>query len=205
MEVKEKIINAAHELFFQYGIKSITMDEIARHLSISKKTIYQYFKDKDQLVCDFTYQDLMHDKEECEKICEQAENSLEELIMVFNFHRKRVMKLNPSLLFDLRKFHPKAWQIFTDFKQNFFLGSIVGMLERGISAGYFRKEINPEILATLRMEEFQLPFDNAVFPRERFDFREVQIQIFNLFLNGIMTSRGKEVLNQYKSEKSLIQ
>ena len=82
MEIKNKIIAKSDELFRLYGVKSVTMDEIARELGISKKTIYQYFKDKDELVCDTTRYLLECDRQEFESIQDKADNSIEELFLI---------------------------------------------------------------------------------------------------------------------------
>jgi len=203
MEIRDNIIEATSELFNQYGIKSITMDEIASHLSISKKTIYQYFKDKDELVCKVLERDLEFDMEEIERITQNSSNTIEEIYELSKFLRRHVFNLNPSLLFDLKKYHPKAWKVFEDFKSNVFKASIVDLLTRGITEGYFRKDINPEVLALLRMEEVQIPFDNTIFPRDRFDFREVQMEFYDHFIHGIITEKGRIMLEKF-SEKALV-
>ena len=159
------------------------MDEIARHLSVSKRTLYQYFRDKHELVSEVIHRDLTIDKQLCDEICSNAANSIEELFEISKFFRQRILKINPSLMYDLQKYHHQAWEIYLDFKQNVFLNSLIKSLQRGIGEGYIRKGINPEILATLRMEEVQMSFDQSVFPRDRFDFIEIQLQFFEHFVN----------------------
>ncbi len=107
-------------------------------------------------------------------------------------------------MYDLQKYHHQAWEIYLDFKQNVFLNSLIKSLQRGIGEGYIRKGINPEILATLRMEEVQMSFDQSVFPRDRFDFIEIQLQFFEHFVNGIITEKGRKLIAQY-SDKIVLQ
>ena len=191
LENKEKIIAKSDELFRLYGVKSVTMDEIARELGISKKTIYQFFKDKDELVCQATYYLLECDRKEFEEIQTQADNSIEELFLISKCLRRIFENLNPSILFDLKRYHPKAWDIYIDFKENFFMGTVRKSLYRGIEEGYFRPEIDVEILAVLRLEQVQMSFDPRIFPRNQFDFKEVQMQFFDHFVNGIFTDKGR--------------
>lgn len=197
MEVQEKIIIAADELFMRYGIRSVTMDDIARHLSISKKTIYQYFKDKDEIVCRVTKAHLEKEKEEFDAIKKESINSIQELFLLSRCLRKNIINLNPSLLFDLQKYHSRAWNIFIEFKEKVFKNSIVETLKRGIKEGYFRKDIDPRVLAIMRLEQVQMTFDDRVFPRAEFDFAKVQMQLFDHFLHGILTTHGKELLEVY--------
>lgn len=203
VEVRDKILEASSTLFTQYGVRSITMDEIARHLAVSKKTIYQYFHDKDELVSEVILRDLNQDKLLCEDICGKAANSIEELFEISNFFRRRILKINPSLLFDIQKFHSNAWEIYLDFKENVFLESLKKSLYRGIKEGFIRDDINPEILATLRMEEVQMSFDESIFPRDRFDFREVQIQFYDHFVNGIITEKGRKLITRYSDKMTI--
>lgn len=196
MESKAKIIAKSDELFQLYGVKSVTMDEIARELGISKKTIYQYFKDKDELVCESTLYILECDRKEFDEIQAQAGNSIEELFLISKCLRRNFENLNPSILFDLKRYHPKAWDIFIDFKESFFKQTVRQTLQRGINEEYFRGEIDVEILTVLRLEQVQMSFDPRIFPRNKFDFKEVQMQFFDHFVNGILTDKGRTYYNE---------
>ena len=191
LESREKIIAKADELFRLYGVKSITMDEIARELGMSKKTIYQYFKDKDEIVYEATQHILDHDMREFEGIQKEASNSIEELLMISKCLRKNFENMNPAILFDLKRFYPRAWDLFIDVKENFFKESVKLTLRRGITEGYFRNVIDVEILTILRLEQVQMSFDPRIFPKDKFDFKEVQMQFFDHFVNGIMTEKGR--------------
>ncbi|CAN5212027.1 TetR/AcrR family transcriptional regulator [soil metagenome] len=197
MEVREKIIYGAIELFMKYGFKSITMDDIAKNLSISKKTIYQFFKDKDELISTVTELHLEQEQQEFDCIHLEASNSIEELFLTSKCLKKNLSDLNPSILYDLQKYHRNAWKKFIDFKERVFVAGIKSCLEKGIQEGNFRSNINVEILAKLRMEQVQLVFNEDVFPRDKFDFKEVQMQIFEHFIHGITTPQGQELLEQY--------
>ena len=91
----------------------------------------------------------------------------------------------------MKRYHPKAWDIFIDFKERFFKENVRKSLKRGITEGFFRSEINIEILTILRLEQVQMSFDPRVFPRNDFDFKEVQMQFFDHFVNGIFTDQGR--------------
>jgi AcrR family transcriptional regulator len=174
LEVAENILEKADNLFHKFGIRSISMDEIARELGISKKTIYQFFKDKDDIVY-------------------KSEDAIDELIKVSLCLRKNLNRINPSLLFDIQKYHSRSWDLWLDYKNNFIKGYVLKSIERGKREGYFRAEIDAETLATFRIEQVQMSFDDRVFPHTKFDFTEVQMALFDHFVHGLLTMKGHKI------------
>ncbi|HNE30690.1 MAG TPA: helix-turn-helix domain-containing protein, partial [Saprospiraceae bacterium] len=108
-EVRERILEGAEGLFMKYGIRSVSMDDIARQLGISKKTLYQHFADKDDMIQQVSLSHLSRNQQEMEDMRRQAVNAIDELALISVALRKGMEELNPSLLFDLKKYHPKAW------------------------------------------------------------------------------------------------
>jgi AcrR family transcriptional regulator len=172
------------------------MDEIAKHLSISKKTIYQYFKDKNDLVCQVTLAHLEEEKLEIEKIKEETSNAIETLIEESLCLRRNINDMNPSLLFDLKKYHHQAWGMYLDSKEKVYIRSLKETLETGIKEGFFRPEIDPQILAVLRVEQIEMSLENLIYPRSRFEFTQVQTQLFDHFLNGLVSEKGRRLLKK---------
>jgi hypothetical protein len=115
--------------------------------------------------------------------------------------RSSLSKMNPSTLFDLQKFHPKAWDHFLDFKNEFIKGQVRENIVKGQSEGFYRKEIDPDILATFRVEQVQMIFDHKVFNHEVFDFLKVQMQLFDHFVHGLLTEKGKALYKQFLQEE----
>ena len=204
MEIKDRIIAGAVELFTRYGVRSVSMDDIARQLSISKKTIYQYFKDKDEIVTMAVQAHLKREQREYDEIFECSHDAVEELSKVCTCMRKDFKDMNPSLLFDLQKYHPNAWNVWLQFKNEHIKNQIVNNLKRGIEEGYFRKEIDPEFLATLRVEQVQLVFDNQIFPADRFNLKETQMKLFDHFVHGVVTEKGKKLYMKYLEKEKTI-
>lgn len=202
-ELKERIVKGAEELFMKYGIRSVSMDDISHRLSISKKTIYQYFKDKDEVVCSVTQSHLNHEKEEYEQIFNKSENVVEELVNISLCLRKNVSNLNPSVLFDLKKYHNDGWKAWIEFKNQFIRNSVIRNVIQGIEEGYFRPDINPDIISTVRLEHVQMAFDEQIFPKDKHSLTEVHTQLFDLFVYGLLTDKGRQSFEQYK--KKLLQ
>lgn len=201
-ETKEKILKSADELFNRYGIRSVSMDDIAQALSISKKTIYQYFKDKDELVTLITAAHIERDRVELTTVINEASDAIDELFKLSLCIRKHIKDVNPSLLFDLQKYHPNAWDLWLDYKNVFIKNSIHDVIIRGKKEGHFRESIDAEILATYRVEAIELTFNGKMFPTDKFDFTEVQMMIFDHFVHGLMTIKGQELYDSLIHAKS---
>lgn len=197
MEVKDRIIEESRKLFFKYGVKRVTMDDVSKNLSMSKKTLYQYFSDKDELVEEATKVHLEQEQLEMEDIYNNSANSIDELYQVSRCIRRNINDINPTVLFDLKRSYHKSYLLWTKFKEEYISESIIKNLKRGIEDGYFRKEIDLEVMAKLRLMEIQLLFDNEIFPIRQFDFRDVQLQLFNHFVFGIVTKKGRELYSEY--------
>jgi AcrR family transcriptional regulator len=200
VESKEQIAQAAEDLFMAYGVRSVTMDDISKKLAISKKTIYQYYRDKDEIVCLVTERVMEREQEHISMIQAEAKDAIHELNLISQYIRQHGQNVNPSVLFDLQKYHRSAWDIYLKFKESVFINSLMSTLQRGVNEGFFRKEINVEVLAILRLEQIQLAYDADVYPREKFDFREIQLQLFEHFVYGILTPKGIETLRTYQEK-----
>ena len=190
-DIKDKILKGAMELFMKYGVRSVSMDDIARHLSVSKKTIYHYFVDKDDVVALVAKDHLDKGRLEFEALRESSKNAIEELVRISACLKKDMQEMNPSLLFDLQKYHARAWSVWLDHKNKYIHDSVVRNLNQGMEEGYYRKEIDPKVLAVMRIELVQLAFDDRSFPYNKFNLADVQIQIFDHFIYGLLTDKGK--------------
>ena len=202
-EVKEKVLKEAQSLFWRYGVKSVTMDDIARHLGMSKKTLYQFFNDKDDLICQISENFLKKEAADLEALGKSAKDSVEAMMLMSKYIKVSFENITPSLIYELKKYHPKAFKIFTEHKRSFLLDSLVKTLQKGANEGVFRDELDLIVLAKWRIEQIQLAFDQEVFPSENFKLDYVQLQLFEHFIYGITTLKGHTLLNQYRQGKEI--
>ncbi len=202
IDTKDRILRGALELFLKYGVRSVSMDDVARHLSVSKKTLYQYFADKDEIVTMVSEFHIRNDQAQYDGFRASATNAIDELVKISSCIKRDLQKMNPSLLFDLHKFHPKAWSAWLNHKQQYIGQSIIRNLKQGIEEGFFRPEINTDILAIARIESIQLTFDDKVFPTEKYTLAEVNLQLFDHFVYGLLTDKGRKVYEKYKQKLS---
>lgn len=200
VEVKERILLIAKELFFKYGIRSVTLDEMARELGISKKTIYQHFKDKNHIVHEVIMFFLQKDREYSEAIYKSAKDPIHEVIETTVCIRENVSNVHTSLFYDIQKYHPKAWNLYLEQRQ-FYYEIIRRNLKEGIEQGYYREDINPDILALLRLASIELGFGSDSFTKKNFDFMEIQAQTIDHFIRGVVTEKGKQLYTEYLNLK----
>jgi AcrR family transcriptional regulator len=200
IHVKDKILKGAEDLFTRYGVRSISMDDIARHLSVSKKTLYQHFADKEDIVTMTCKAHLERNNKEFSRVRDNAENAIEELANLSVCLKRNMEEMNPSLLFDLQKYHPRAWGVWLEHKNVTIRDSVVRNVKQGIEEGYYRPEINPQVMAAMRLELVQLAFNEEVFPRDRFRLAEVQMELFDHFVYGIVTEKGRKLYQNYKEK-----
>lgn len=204
MPVRERILKTAVDLFWRYGVKSITMDDIAKELGISKKTIYQHFNDKDAIVKEVVEQELACEKIDIERLEAEASDPIEEVLRTSDYIQASFGTISPVLLHDLKKFHPKAWNLFQKHKYEHIIQSIADNLQRGIAMGLYRDTINVDVLARMRVEQIEMAFDPVIFPPQKFSMIDVHIQLIHHFLRGILTDKGFTLYNTY-IDKSILE
>lgn len=200
-DTKQRIRNAAHDLVMQYSIRSVSMDDIAANLGMSKKTIYQYFKDKDELV-EAVVDDVI-DTNQC--ICntdrEKADNAVHEIFLVMDMMVEMFKTMNPSILFDMQKYHQAAFMKFQKHRNEYLYNVCRQNLERGIREELFRPEINVEIMARYRVETMLTAF-NPEFQRYlKKSLLEIEEEIIIHYLFGLVTLKGYKLVLKYMEQK----
>ncbi len=199
MSQTERILSGTEELFLKSGIKSVTMDDIARHLGMSKKTVYQFFKDKNELVMALVRRKLRDDEEQMSEIISKSNNVIEEMINMMKCSEEIFSRINPIIIQDLQKYHPEAWKEFQNFKSGVVVHTLQELLTKGIKQGYIRPDIDVKVIAMMRVYQVELGFNTKIFPAAGFNTWKVQQQFHEHFNYGICTLKGYKLLNQYKN------
>ncbi len=197
--MQDRILETARELFFRNGIKSVTMDDIAAEQGISKKTIYQYYNDKNALVLALTRVQTKCQHSDMCQIRESSQDAIHELLESMKYMAHIFSRINPGMFYDLKKYHPQAWNQFRSFKEKDLAGFIEENFRKGIKQGLYRKDLKLKILARLRLEEIELALDPKAFPPDQFNIVEVQVTIMEHFLQGVVTLKGHKLLNKYNN------
>ncbi|MBY0534708.1 MAG: TetR/AcrR family transcriptional regulator [Chitinophagaceae bacterium] len=200
MEVKERIQQKAHELFMKFGIRSVSMDDIANQIGVSKKTIYQFFADKDALVGDIIQEEVVRMEQECVYCSVNARDAVDEIFLTIEIILEQFKSFNPTLVFDLRKFHHQAYQKIEAHKREYLLGLIIRNLERGVEEGIYREDIKIPVIARFRLESMMLAFDTELFPPKQFDLADITRELIELFVYGVANEKGYQLIEKYKRD-----
>jgi AcrR family transcriptional regulator len=203
MDHKERIQAKADELFMRYGIRSISMDDIAAQLGMSKKTLYQFFADKDELVDAVVDKELKKGQCDCITCRQQSKDAVHEIFITMEFIAEQFRNMNPMVLYDLEKFHVSSFQKFLKHKNEFLLDVIRKNLERGIKEELFRPEINVDVMSKFRLESMMIVFNMHVFPPRKYNLVEVTQEIIEHYLYGLATLKGHKLILKYKLEKKI--
>jgi len=199
--MKSRILFKGTQLFFRYGVKSVTMDAIAAELGISKKTIYQHFPDKDSLVIQVLECFIAEDLKKWEELDAKYSNVIEKMFKSFEMLKDMLADMNPRILFEIQKYFPEAFQKFIQYKEEITIKKIQLDFTRGIEEGYFRSDIDVEFLARLRMAEVDLAFNPDFYPNNKLSLFETQLVFSDIFMRGIMTEKGLTLYNSYQTNK----
>jgi AcrR family transcriptional regulator len=178
----------------RYGIRSISMDEVARHLAMSKKTLYQHFENKDELIYKIVELDTQNDCQEWATLLEACKDksALEETQQTGVLMRKLIAGINPIIIFELKRFHPRAWREHNTIRENQMESSIHNNILRGQAEGYYLHFLNPKIMARMRVGQVMMAFDPDIFPAHEYDFTSVQEQMFEHYVRGLLTPAGTQ-------------
>jgi len=201
MEMRDRILEKATELFMRYGIRSVSMDDIAAQLGISKKTIYLSFADKDELVDAMVDGDINKMQAECDRCQHQSGNAIEEIFLTMEMIQMHMQNMNPMLLYDLQKFHFRSFQKFMAHKNSYLLDIIRQNMEKGIREGLYRKNLHTDILSRFRLETLMIPFNMDQFPPGKYNLVEVTRVILEHFLFGLASEKGYQMILKYQKEQ----
>lgn len=203
--MREKILDAAIELFSKLGLRNVTMDDIARQVGISKKTLYEEFSDKKALVKMGFERLLGQDLCLIEALSGEKEEDwpIKTLMGISRMMRERLQSINPITILEAQKYFPEAWQVFLRHKEEVIYGKLIEILEKGKDLGYFREEIQAQILARVRVDQISSLMDPSKFQDDSYDLVNVQLEMMDHFLHGIFTEKGRQAYYAHHEKTTL--
>lgn len=202
MSEETKILEKCERLFMRYGIKSVTMDDVSRELGMSKKTLYQYFENKEELIHKVTQNHFTCQNKVIEHIIHHSKTAIDEMIGISNWMNTMSKNLNPSLVFDLKKYHPQSWQVFNDHRNTEVYNCIKHNLERGIQEGIYREELDTEVLARIYIARMEMFLDAEIFPYDKSPPEKTFKVFMDYHIRGLATPKGIKYLEKIKSENN---
>jgi TetR/AcrR family transcriptional regulator, cholesterol catabolism regulator len=201
-EQQAKWLRQAETVFLRYGIKSITMDDVARELGISKKTLYQFVENKDDLVRKVLEHHIEVEKNNCIVEFARAANAVEEIMIVIDTNSTQLQQMKANIVYDLQKYHRDAWNMMQEYQQGFLYEIVSANLKRGVSEGLYRRDMNIDIVTKLHIvTSFQL-FNEDIFPSDQYSKAVVFKEYLMHYLYGILSEKGVKMLNSILSKPS---
>ena len=201
LTTKERIKITAHDLVMKYGIRSVSMDDIATALGISKKTIYLYYADKDELVLAVVSDVIRKSELDCDRDKKASENAIHEIFLAMEMVVEMFTTMNPSIIYDMHKYHPRAFAIFQKHKNEYIYNVMRQNLNRGINEGLYRAELNIDIMSKYRVESMLLPFSPEFRHNLKYNLVEIEQELIVHFLFGLVTLKGYKLILKYQQEK----
>jgi AcrR family transcriptional regulator len=194
--MEQLIIQKARDLFFLYGLKSVSMDDLAKQAGISKKTIYQFVSDKNELIEKVVEELVQCHKQALKKSVKESENAVMELFMQDTLPFSTIASVNIHFFHQLEKFFPAVWNRLLEHKQKIIRQAIIKNLQRGIDEGLYREDLNLQFVADIRLQQISTALNPVDFAQRRVDAGKLMSDFTIFYLHGIVNSNGKRLLNK---------
>jgi TetR/AcrR family transcriptional regulator, cholesterol catabolism regulator len=203
MEVKERIVEGAGKLFVTEGIRRVTMDYIAKRLAVSKRTIYELFNDKTELLKKALEHLMQRNEEQYEEMKADADNVLEVIVASLRYGVSTIKEISPAFFEDLETHYPAIWneKITQRRKESFY--DFQELVSRGIQEGMFRPNLNVKMVAKIFVEQMNAMNRKDIFPPDEYPTVELFETLFINFIRGVCTLEGIQHLEDLLEAKSV--
>ncbi|MGB3802043.1 MAG: TetR/AcrR family transcriptional regulator [Lewinella sp.] len=202
-EEQAKLIGFARDMFKRIGIRSVSMDDIARELGVSKKTLYQIVDNKEQLVGLVMSEQTCEDLDVLQRNRDDARDAIDELLRNSRYFIRLLRSISPTAMHDLQKYYPEIFHSRVKDHHQVLLQRVKDNLERGIAEGIYRKEIDAEVIAQLYVATTTMVVDRETFPTHERPLSDILHQHSTYHFNGIVNEPGFERLKTYLQQEDL--
>lgn len=197
MEYRQRITEEAAVMFRTYGIRAVTMDMLANQMGISKRTIYEVFRDKDELLQGVLKWMALRQRDLMTKVFGETENVIEAIFKMLDMMNDHFQNMSPAFQMDMKKYHNEMVKKLGENDELPYFRNNAEILKRGIKEGIFREDINVEITNKCLLEVEKMSNDKSVFPPDDFMNKDVIRTFYINFLRGISTQKGLDLINFY--------
>lgn len=195
-QIDQKILEKAVEFFMKFGVKSVSMDDIARGLGISKKTLYQEVESKADLLQQALLFHLEFEKTFVTNARKDAADAVEEMVTISKFIINILRQHKPSLTYEMQKYYPQVWEMIEAFNKEFIGQFVFENITAGMTEGYYRDDIDPIVIQRLYIARLQVLVDHDIFPIDEFPRAELYEQFITHHMRGMMTDKGVQRFEQ---------
>lgn len=197
-EPKERILDLARDRFFKMGFNKVTLDELSNELGISKKTMYKFFVNKDDLVKTIVWIMLRKVQKEVERITVEEKPFVHRLADLILFIGKTVGRLSKSFQQDMKRFAPLIWEEAEKFRREHILSKVLQMIRQAKRENVFRSDINEEVIVMMLSICFQNILTPEVLAEYAFSPKEAMHTIFHVIFEGALTEEARVEFLKYE-------
>lgn len=194
---KQWILEKSRDLFMKYGLKSVTMDDLAQRMGISKKTIYQHIDNKADLVHQTIMMFTCEEEAAIAKIRDVADDAIHEMLLIAKHATQMMRGINPSAIYDLKKYYRKSWDTMEKMTQQHIFNVIKNNLEQGVKQGVYRTDFNEDIVARFYVAKTLMVVDEDLFPLKQYNKEELFKEFINYHIHGIASPKGLALLEKH--------
>ncbi len=200
MKEEKYILDRVLMLFMRYGIRSVTMDDIARELGVSKKTLYTNFRDKNDLIKRVIAFDRSLSRKFFEKVYEPNSNAIQEIFLVNSRIHSFRSRYSATFYYDLKKYFPGVYRSWIKDKRQNIYKLIIENLQKGKQEGFYRKEINDQTIGSLYMARMEMLDSSEIIKEHESHSNEFMREIFTYHLHGICNEKGLKILSELEEK-----
>jgi AcrR family transcriptional regulator len=193
----EQIRTKAAEMFFSYGLKSISMDDLARSAGMSKKTLYQYYANKNELVGEVAKQLLQSHQHAFVNAASTAKDAVDETLIQSTLLATVLPSVHRSFYLELEKYYAAGWEMLVKHRDKFILPTLQKTLQRGIDEHVFRHQIDIALIAHIRLQHIKTAMLEQCFAGNYYSHAQLINQFTLFYLYAITTTKGKTLIEKY--------
>jgi AcrR family transcriptional regulator len=199
-EKLDHLLKQAGEIFMRYGLKSVTMDDVCRELGISKKTLYQYVSDKNDLIAKVLDQDIQEDEKVICALQTSGLSAIDELLHIQKMVTEKVQHMHSSIIYDLKKYYPESWGRIIRHRNEFIVGCIEQNIIKGQLEGVFRTDIHAALIAKIYASRIEVSIDPSLYSGLKITPAEVYAEAMRYHIRGIATEKGLKYLESTQNK-----
>ncbi len=203
-DVKKRVIEQSLKLFLKYGVKSITMNDIAKECGISKRTLYENFNDKDELLSLCLKTMNVFTRKERRLMEQNSSDVLDYFLKSAKHLGEQTNQINPNFYRELNKFYPNVAKEQLDYAENTVFPEMLNLLQRGIAEGVFRYDINTNLVAHLLMGQFDYIANSDFSEKVKTPISEILQTIIFHFVRGVATEKGLKKIEEFEANSRSI-
>ncbi len=198
MSSVQNILDTSTQLFMRLGVRSVSMDDVSKELGISKKTLYQFITNKEDLVDKCIHKHIEEEQKFMDNLKRNATDAVDEIAQLAQYLVISFKDMKPSFTFDLQKYYPNIWRIVQRFHEAHVKEIVIQNIQKGLQEGLYRKDIDPEVISALYLAKTWAVVDGRQFDNTNYNAEHIILQHLKYHLHGVLSEKGRERLRQYK-------